>query len=75
MFYDEDRKKEENKRRKGKAKVRLYLFDLREGYENPLSSLFARQDRANVHLQILWCFYRRSSACMRADGGRNEVCL
>jgi hypothetical protein len=43
MFYGKDCKKEENKIRKGKAKIRLYLFDLREGYENTVPSLFSQK--------------------------------
>jgi hypothetical protein len=75
LSYGKDSEKKEEQGCKGGEVSRLFLLNLWEGYKNTLASLFARQSRKNLHLRILQCFYRRSSACMRSNGDRDEVCL
>jgi hypothetical protein len=74
VFYGKDNK-EENEGRKGKDPLRLYLYNLREGHENSLPSVLAYQGGQGVCVRILRRFHRRSSACMFANVGRDEIRL
>jgi hypothetical protein len=66
-------KKEEIQNRKSKETGRLYMFKLRQSYQDPLTSLFTDKSRPGICMPVLRSFYRRSPARLRPNVDRNEI--